>query len=136
MSDTPPPRPVQSGAPARRGPPSPRVGQAVELVLQSGKRVSLGQLSALVGVSRFHLLREFARQLGAPPVRFQTLRRLERAAQLLRAGHRPIDVAHHLGYADQAHFSRLFKQHRGMPPGAYARAARASAPVCGESERG
>ena len=41
-----------------------------------------------------------------------------------RRGCKPADVAYRLDYADQAYFSRLFKGHFGMPPGAYARAHR------------
>jgi len=102
----------------------PAVGQALELIRTSRRRLSLAQLALRVGLSKFHLAREFSRYLGEPPVRFQNMRRLRRAARLLRSGCKPADVAYRLNYADQAYFSRLFKGHFGMTPGAYARAHR------------
>jgi len=110
--------------PRKPRPHPPAVGRMVELVTRSRGRVSLAELSTEVGLSKSHLVREFARHVGAPPLRYQNLRRLRRAAELLRAGQKPVEVAHRLGYADQAHFNRLFKKHFGMPPGAYARAHR------------
>jgi AraC-like DNA-binding protein len=35
----------------------------------------------------------------------------------------PAVVAAELGFADQAHFTRLFKTRYGMPPGRYVRAS-------------
>jgi AraC-like DNA-binding protein len=41
---------------------------------------------------------------------------------LLRAGWPPAEIAAAVGFADQAHFTRLFRRTMGMPPGAYRRA--------------
>jgi AraC family transcriptional regulator len=44
-------------------------------------------------------------------------RRIERAAPLLKQGDLAIvQVAHEFGFADQAHFTRVFKQVKGVTP--------------------
>jgi AraC family transcriptional regulator len=48
--------------------------------------------------------------------------RLERARRmLLEPGARLSDIAQRAGFADQAHFTRLFKRHFGITPGAVLR---------------
>jgi AraC family transcriptional regulator len=52
--------------------------------------------------------------------------RLERARRLLDATDVALsDVALRAGFADQAHFTRLFKRQFGVTPGAFTRARRA-----------
>jgi AraC family transcriptional regulator len=51
--------------------------------------------------------------------------RLERARRLLeRPGAALSDVAVRAGFADQAHFTRLFKREFGVTPGAFVRSHR------------
>lgn len=84
--------------------------------------LSLEELAAAAGISRFKAVRAFRRVLGVTPFEYLRLVRLERAAAALRAGGRPIDVAVAAGFADQAHLSRSFVAVYQMPPGAFARA--------------
>jgi AraC-like DNA-binding protein len=49
--------------------------------------------------------------------------RLARALPLLRQGAPAGEVAYELGFADQAHFARTFKDSYGLTPRAYARGA-------------
>ena len=44
------------------------------------------------------------------------MRRLDRAAALLRGGAPLADVALDTGFADQAHLTRMFKAAHGVPP--------------------
>jgi AraC-like DNA-binding protein len=45
--------------------------------------------------------------------------RIARARALLQNGCLPLEVATQLGFADQSHLSRQFKQVYGVGPGAY-----------------
>jgi AraC-like DNA-binding protein len=45
--------------------------------------------------------------------------RIARARALLQSGCLPLEVATQLGFADQSHLSRQFKQAYGIGPGAY-----------------
>ncbi|MCP3142382.1 helix-turn-helix transcriptional regulator [Pyxidicoccus xibeiensis] len=87
------------------------------------ERVSLEELSGAVGLSKYHLARVFSRETGLPPHTYQQRLRLTRALPLLRQGAPAGEVAYELGFADQAHFSRTFKDSYGVTPRAYARGA-------------
>jgi AraC-like DNA-binding protein len=85
------------------------------------ERVALAELAALVGLSRAHLVRAFARAYGLPPHRYQTALRIDRAKRLLAAGGQTIaEVAQAVGFADHAHFTRMFRRWVGFPPSRYA----------------
>ncbi|MNQ48229.1 Arabinose operon regulatory protein [compost metagenome] len=83
---------------------------------------SLEQLARAVNLSPFHLARVFRRATGLPPHAWLMQRRLERARGLLKDGCAPLSVAMQLGFADQSHLSRQFKQTYGVGPGAYRKA--------------
>lgn len=83
---------------------------------------SLEQLAAAVNLSPFHFARVFRRATGLPPHAWLQQRRLEQARALLKGGCAPVSVAAQLGYADQSHLARQFKQAYGVAPGEYRRA--------------
>jgi AraC-like DNA-binding protein len=85
------------------------------------EQVSLDELAAVTKLSRFHLVRAFARRTGIPPHAYQLKLRIERACVLLRAGITAAEAATQVGFADQSHFTRHFKRIRGITPGQYAR---------------
>lgn len=82
--------------------------------------VSLEELSAVAGLSRFHLLRTFGQHVGLPPRAYQIRVRIARALAFLRAGIPPACVASMVGFADQSHFTRHFKRIQSVTPGNYA----------------
>ncbi len=88
--------------------------------------ISLDELCAVANLSRFHLLRAFARRTGLPPHAYQTHVRVERAAMLLRGGTRPAIAAQLAGFADQSHFTRHFKRIMRTTPREYFRGSGAS----------
>lgn len=101
------------------------VAERVEAALDA--RLRLADLAAAAGLSTFHFARAFRATVGEAPHRWVTARRLERARDRLAAGERPGDVAAALGFADQAHLTRLFRRRFGTTPGAV-RAARPGGP--------
>ena len=84
--------------------------------------VGLDELAALTGLSRFHLVRIFAKYVGVPPHAYQIKVRIERSRALLEAGTSPVSAAVDVGFADQSHFTRHFRRVMGVTPSAYARA--------------
>jgi AraC-like DNA-binding protein len=97
------------------------VRRATELLAeQVADPPSLDELAAAVGSAPFPLLRAFRRHTGLAPHAWLVQLRVERAAALLGTGVAPAEVAARLGFADQAHLTRHFKRHIGVPPGAYA----------------
>ena len=82
--------------------------------------VCLDELVALSGLSRFHLVRIFAKHVGMTPHEFQIKVRINAARALLKAGVPPVSVSTDLGFYDQSHFTRHFKSAWGVTPGRYA----------------
>ena len=81
--------------------------------------VDLEELSALTGLSRFALVHAFSNQVGIPPHAYQIRVRVERARALLMKGIPASSVAAELGFADQSHLQRHFKNIMQITPGGY-----------------
>jgi AraC-like DNA-binding protein len=90
---------------------------------------SLEDLAAAVNLSPFHFARVFRQATGLAPHAWLKQRRLARARELLRSGLPALAVAVTLGFADQSHLSRQFKQAYGVTPGAYRQACLLSTAV-------
>ena len=81
--------------------------------------VALEDLSALCGLSSYHLIRVFRQELGLSPHAYFEQVRIHRARRLLKEGAPIADVAADLGFTDQSHLTRHFKKLTGVTPGAY-----------------
>lgn len=80
--------------------------------------LSIEALAREVGLPIRRFARAFRKSMGRPPYRLLLSTRLERARRLLDAqGASLTDVALRLGFADQAHFTRLFKREFSVTPG-------------------
>jgi AraC-like DNA-binding protein len=112
----------QDGAPAADG---RRVdASAVErarefLDAERTRVVRSAELEAITGLTRYDLARQFRIQYGTSPHRYLLMRRLDAARATLQGGHRLADVAADTGFADQAHFTRVFKAAVGLTPARY-----------------
>lgn len=97
--------------------------QAVVALLHARRdeRLPLAELAREAGVSRYQLIRQFRARYGMTPHAYQLDLRINRARQLLRRGDAPADVAQQLGFADQSHFHRAFRQRVALTPGAFQR---------------
>ena len=62
----------------------------------------------------------FTQSVGLSPITYRTSLRVEEAKALLRRGRPLAHVAYDVGFADQAHLTRLFKRYVGVvTPGQY-----------------
>lgn len=96
-----------------------RVLDAIEATLEApAEPPSLEALAGIAGLSVAEFARGFRTATGESPHAFLTRRRIERAQELLRGRSAlPLaDLAVMLGFADQAHFSRRFRQVTGTTP--------------------
>jgi AraC-like DNA-binding protein/quercetin dioxygenase-like cupin family protein len=82
--------------------------------------VKLIELAREVGLSRYQLLRGFARDLGLTPHAYILQRRIALARRLIRAGRPLAEVALVAGFYDQSHLTRHFVRQVGVSPGRYA----------------
>jgi AraC-like DNA-binding protein len=78
--------------------------------------VSSAKLESVTGLSRFELARHFRAAFGTSPYRYLTLRRLDRAKDMIDAGRSLADTAFACGFADQSHMTRQFKRAFGLSP--------------------
>ncbi|WBU37415.1 helix-turn-helix transcriptional regulator [Homoserinibacter sp. YIM 151385] len=82
---------------------------------------TLEAAAAELGTHPGALGRAFARAYGIPPHRYLTGRRVDAARRLLLDGTPPALAAAELGFVDQAHLTRRFRQTLGVTPAAFAR---------------
>ncbi|WP_342620791.1 AraC family transcriptional regulator [Rhodoferax sp. GW822-FHT02A01] len=78
---------------------------------------SLEALSKLAGLSRFQLVRQFARTFGLPPFAWLQQQRLHRAQARIAKGYSLTESALSCGFADQSHMTRAFQRFLGYTPG-------------------
>jgi AraC-like DNA-binding protein len=98
------------------------VNRAVEfLQAHACDPVSLEDTSKASGVGLFHLIRLFQKHIGLTPYAYLTQIRITRSRELLRLGEPVAQIALDVGFADQAHFTKRFKQLTGTTPAHYAR---------------
>lgn len=81
--------------------------------------IELDELACLAGMSRYQLIRAFRAVTGMTPHAWLLNQRVNLGRQRIRAGESIADVAYDLGFADQAHFQRIFKAHAGVTPGIF-----------------
>ncbi len=86
------------------------------LMANLDQAVRLDSLSELCQLSPTQFQRHFKAQTGMTPYAWFARLRLEQGMKLLQAGQCGTDVAHQIGFYDQAHFSKAFKQTYGVSP--------------------
>ena len=87
-----------------------------------GAKLNVGQLAALVALSKSHFSRSFSRAIGFPPMVYVAARRIEQAKRLMLSTREPLShIALACGFSDQPHFNKLFRRRMGMSPGIWRR---------------
>jgi len=88
-----------------------------------GEPLTIEDLAAVAALSPAHFSRQFREVIGNSPHQFLMEYRVEQAKGMLAERDRPlIDIALACGFADQPHFSRVFKRLTGVTPKAYRQA--------------
>lgn len=116
------------GQGARAGGLSPgqhrRVMKLIETRLHG--RITVAELAEAAGMSESWFARAFRQTMDETPARSIARLRIERAKALLNDGTQMlVDIAADTGFADQAHFTRVFRIHTGTTPAAWRSAFRA-----------
>lgn len=97
-------------------------GMLVWIVRNLDRRITLGDMAAVMECSTSTVTRQFRRYLGRPPMEWVIEQRLERAQHMLAAGNSTVaSVARDCGLDDAGYFARLFKARVGSSPGQWRR---------------
>src|SRR3984957_12349443 len=111
-----------SSAPQAQGGLSPgairRIREYVEAHL--GESMDLATLAAVAGLSIHHFARGFKQSTGLTPHSYLTQKRVERAQEML--AHTALslsEIAYAVGFSDQSHLARHFRQILGITPGKF-----------------
>lgn len=95
--------------------------KSVDYIEQNcGRTIRLDELAQLTGLSQSYFCSAFRESTGMPPQQWQMKARVERAKNLLKDRETPLaSVALRVGFADQAHLTRVFRKIVGTTPGAW-----------------
>ena len=96
--------------------PDTRIRRVIDRAL-AGPELALDEAAAEAGVylSPSRLRHLFVEQTGLAFKTYMLWRRLMRALEAYAEGKSLTESAHHAGFADSAHFSRVFKRYFGLP---------------------
>ena len=98
---------------------------ALELANDLTVQIDLHELAERYGSSYDTFRRRFSSALGLAPAAYRNAARMAAAAQLLSLTDLGLrDIAHRLGYGDEFHFSKRFREHHRTPPSHYRRQQR------------
>lgn len=116
----------------------PSVVRAIEYIEgHLDERLSLKELAAQAGLSVWRFCAVFRQQAGASPRRYIWARRLQKVQSLLTDGESPASAARMVGFYDQSHLCRHFRNTCGLTPGQYVsrqRSALVTVECCRERE--
>jgi len=98
-----------------------KIGQCIEYISEHlDQPLKVAALAALASLSPAHFTQLFREQTGSSPRGYLHLLRMHRACQWLTGTSKSLkEIADHLGYQDQFHFSRRFKAFSGVSPSEY-----------------
>lgn len=103
-------------------PDTTRLRSAQDMIrTRCAEALTLDEMAAQACLSRYHFVRTFKRMVGMTPHAWQLDQRIQCARGLLDQGMGLAEAALQLGFADQSHFQRAFKQRVAATPGDYMR---------------
>lgn len=101
----------------------PAVTRALDFMRSHvGAAFGLDELVNEVGLEKSYFVRLFKSAIGMPPMKYAMNLKMSAAADLLRSTGEPLAaVAARVGFNDEYHFAKRFKQWSGEAPGRYRR---------------
>lgn len=91
-----------------------------QLILASPENAfSIENMARHIGMSPYHMIRQFKATCGLTPHQFQIQCRVRKAQKLLEQGESVIEAAYATGFCDQSHFDRCFQKIVRLTPNEY-----------------
>ncbi|MBR9762777.1 MAG: helix-turn-helix transcriptional regulator [Rhodobacteraceae bacterium] len=95
---------------------------------RGGRRLTVAEMAEAVGLSESWFAHVFKSTEGTTPMQWQLNRRIDLAKSLLAESPLSVaEIASRLGFSDQAHLTKVFRQVAGETPAAWRRARQATA---------
>jgi AraC-like DNA-binding protein len=115
---------------AREAAPDPAIAGIVKMLRgHPGAPWSVDAMARSAGMSRTSFTTRFRAAIGEPPMGYLTELRLRSAAGYLSTTTKSVrEIAHLIGYGNEASFSKAFSRLFGRPPGEYRRERLAAPP--------
>ncbi|MBI9105290.1 MAG: helix-turn-helix transcriptional regulator [Spirochaetales bacterium] len=83
-------------------------------------KLSLEQLAGRLKLNKSYFIRLFGRKMNTTPMKYFTRLKIEAASSMLISTALPIyGILEKLCFYSEFHFSKSFKQHKGLPPRDY-----------------
>ncbi len=100
------------------GLPPRRLQRVLEHVKENlEKDLSVAEMAQVVGMSQYYFSKLFKMSTGTTPHQYVMRQRVERAQELLRDGNTAlVEVATHVGFETQSHFTSVFRRLVGITP--------------------
>lgn len=97
-----------------------KIGLALNVMHQKPEyNWTLGELAQQAGMSRTAFAQRFHTLAGQTPMYYLTMWRMQKAKTILESGNMAMSaIAEQVGYQSEASFSKAFKKHIGISPGA------------------
>lgn len=87
-----------------------------EIRTRLAETITLDELARKAGMDRYSLIRQFGRQFNTTPHAWQIMLRMNEARHLLENGMSITETALEVGFYDQSHFTKNFKETFGVTP--------------------
>jgi len=85
---------------------------------------SLDKTARIFGMSKYKFLRLFKQETGLTPKSFLSIKRIDKAKELISKDNDLMSVVVASGFYDQAHMTKEFKRYTGVTPNTYQKAYR------------
>jgi len=109
-------------------------GICEEIRTRFNETIALDELAQKAGIDRYTLIRRFGRHFNTTPHSWQIMVRVNKAKCLLENGMSITEAALEVGFYDQSHFTKIFKETFGVTPKQFAQSSSLTASKVQEIE--
>jgi RpiB/LacA/LacB family sugar-phosphate isomerase len=100
------------------------------------QELAVAELARVVGMSQYYFSKLFKLSTGTTPHQYVMRQRVEHAQELLREGRTPLaEVATHVGFETQSHFTSVFRRLCGVTPKHYRDSHQTPGPTDTEAQK-
>ena len=78
------------------------------------------EIALKLGISKFHLTRQFTKIIGIPPGKYLAKLRIKKALELLNETNKTVEeISKSVGYSNASYFIKVFQHYVGISPGGF-----------------